>query len=292
MAKSTREAELFAGKTQGKDPSKDPVAYLRRVAHLPDEAIDLAQAALALSALDHPDILLEPYLRHLDALAQALREAGARANTPADRQAALVEVMVRQFDYHGDPTRYDDPQNGDMVRVIDRRKGLPVALGILYLTAARAAGWASSGINFPGHFLIRLDAPGEGLVIDPFHDGRALDLTAMKSLLSRMTGSDELMPEHYQPMQNRDILLRLMNNLKNRALSDGAGERAAQLVERMLLIAPGYHFLHRELGVARAEQGKMRAALEAFREWSERTDVEGERQEAQAMIERLMRRLN
>lgn len=270
----------------------DPVAYLRRVGEQPDEAIDIARTALALSALDHPTADLDPYVRHLRELADALGEVGGAAKTPEERQAALSETMARRFDYHGDPMRYDEPQNGDLLRVIDRRKGLPVALGILYISTARAVGWSATGINFPSHFLIRLDGAGGGVMVDPFHDGRALDLRGLRGLLHRMTGSDDLLPDHCLSMDNRDVLLRLMNNLKTRAQKNGDLDRAADLLERMMLIAPGYHFLRRELGLLRTEQGKMIAALSAFEAWRTQTSDGAERREAEALIDRLRRRLH
>src|SRR3546814_19245031 len=86
------------------------------------------------------------------------------------------------------------------MRVIDRRKGLPVALGILYMHAARAQGWPAVGLNFPGHFLLRLERHGERAILDPFNEGRVHGATELLDLLKAMQGQDaELGPEHYQP---------------------------------------------------------------------------------------------
>src|SRR3546814_18868046 len=78
--------------------------------------------------------------------------------------------------------------NADMMRVIDRRRGLPVALGILYLHGARAQGWPICGLNFPGHFLLRLDLGAERTIIDPFHGGETRDAAALRALLKTMAG--------------------------------------------------------------------------------------------------------
>src|SRR3546814_19012868 len=83
----------------------------------------------------------------------------------APRASARAGVMSAEFGYPGDTESYDDPQNADLVRVIDRRMGLPVSLGVLYIHAARAQSWPVCGLDFPGHFLIRLDGE-DGTLVD------------------------------------------------------------------------------------------------------------------------------
>jgi len=191
-------------------------ARLREIGARPEAAIDLAEAALALAALDRPRVEAEPYRHHLSLLA---RDVGAAAGDPAagrlDRRvAALNDVILGKYGYAGDRVTYEDPQNANLMRVIDRRKGLPIALGILYLHAARAQGWAAYGLGFPGHFLIRLDGDRRRLVVDPFNQGRTCDTPALRELLKAVMGLEaELEPAHYAAVSNRSILLRLQNNI-------------------------------------------------------------------------------
>jgi regulator of sirC expression with transglutaminase-like and TPR domain len=149
--------------------------------------------------------------------------------------------------------------------VIDRRRGLPIALGILYIHAARARGWTIEGVNFPGHFLLRLRAGGAAAIVDPFNGGRIRGAADLDKLIKTMEGDDaELRPEHCQPAGNRQMLLRLQNNIKLRLLRDGKLAEAAAVVERMLLIAPDEPGLWHEAGVLQGKVGNLRASIAAL----------------------------
>src|SRR3546814_1017273 len=112
-------------------------------------------------------------------------------------------------------------RNVDMRRVMDGRRGLLVGLGSLYLDGARAQGWPICGLNFPGHFLLRLDLGAERTIIDPFNGGETRDAAALRALLKTMAGeAAELRPEHTRPVGCRDVLLRLQNNVKLRRVQE------------------------------------------------------------------------
>lgn len=241
---------------------------LAAVAERDDDAIDIAEAALILAACSHPGKSLEPYRDHLRALAESLGEAarGAEAgsDTAESRAALLAAVLVGQWRYTGDAESYEDPQNADMMRVIDRRRGLPISLGILYLHAARSQGWAAHGLNFPGHFLLRLDGDGgERVIVDPFHDGQVLGVADLRALLKAISGpAAELTPDFHAPLGNRDTLVRLHNTTKLRHLEAGRFDRALEAVEQMLLIAPRDHRLWREAGLMHMRLGDLERALD------------------------------
>src|SRR5579864_3097163 len=130
--------------------------YLRALANAPSPILPIGEAALALASFERPRVGLARYRQHLATLARDVgRHAGASGGLAA-RAAALNDIMLLKHGYSGDELTYDDLQNANLMRVVDRRKGLPVALGILYLHASRAQGWDSVGLAFPGHFLIRL----------------------------------------------------------------------------------------------------------------------------------------
>jgi len=239
---------------------------LEAVGRQPDDMIDLAEVALLLAALDYPEADLAPYRRHLAALASNLADMAAQEKETLDgRVAALTQVVAEQHGYAGDRRTYDDLQNANLIRVIDRRKGLPVALGILYIHAARAQGWRASGINFPGHFLISVEDDEERVILDPFEGGMQVDLARLQLMLKTALGADaELQPEYYASMTNRGVLLRLQNNIKKRVLDSGDNQRGAAVIEGMLTIAPELPDLWREAAELRAEIGEMRSALQAL----------------------------
>src|SRR5258705_370668 len=179
------------------------------------------------------------------------------------------------------------------MRVVDRRKGLPVALGILYLHAARAQGWESVGLAFPGHFLVRLGDGAERLILDPFHGGQICEAAMLRELLKAMAGQEiELMPEHYAPAADRDVLLRLQNNLKSRLLQAGQYERALRIVETMVMLAPDLAELWREAGLLNARLGNMRASVGALEEFVVRSPEGTARHQAAAMLQQMKTKLN
>ena len=229
------------------------------------EEIDLADAALLLGALDLPAASLEGYRAHVGLLAEDLA-ALARASEPLERRRRhLNAVLFEAHGYAGDTESYDAPENANLLRVIDRKVGLPVSLGILYIHTARSQGWMVDGLAFPGHFLVRMDEGDRRVIVDPFHRGQALEAGHLRGLLKQFQGADaELAPIHYAPVGNRAILLRLQNNIKSRALQAGDGARAAAILERMLLIAPEAGGLWHELGTVRARQGTIKGAVEAL----------------------------
>ena len=242
------------------------VTELTRVGEAAEDGIDLARTALAFAAYDEPHLDLSSYRRHLELICLEVSAiAGHRPDRLADRIAALNDVIAKRFGYRGDSETYDDLDNANLARVIDRRRGLPVALGILYATAARAQGWRMVGINFPGHFLVRLDTGAERAIIDPFARGQVRTAADLRGLLKAALGSGaELNPDHYAPLSDRQILLRLRNNAKLRLLRDGQVEKAYRVLRSMLLIAPQEASLWRESGLIQAHQGNLVGAIEAL----------------------------
>jgi len=273
------------------DTAEGITEYLRGIGIQPDDAIDVGGAALALAALDRPGTLLDFYREHLRGLADTLRRT-MPGNSLAACAHALGEVMGDHFGYRGDEQTYDDPDNASLIRVIDRRRGLPVALGILYLHAARAQGWLIDGLAFPGHFLLRLEIGGERAVIDPFHGGRTLAVAEMRDLLRRMGVNRELRAEDYAIAGNRSILLRLQNNIKQRALAANDPGRAAAVLGSMLLLAPLHAGAWRDLGTTLAQIGSLNDAARATERAAELSQDAGERHAALAFLQQLRQRLN
>ena len=140
-------------------------------AALDDRAIDIAEAALLLASLDRPGVPLGPYRGHLAELADQARTSTARSHSVDMQVATLTRLLVEHHGYRGDEQTYDDLRNANLMDVIDRKVGLPVALGILWLHAGRAYGGDIDGLAFPSHFLIRLAARGQRVIIDVFHGG-------------------------------------------------------------------------------------------------------------------------
>jgi regulator of sirC expression with transglutaminase-like and TPR domain len=268
-------------------------AFLRGLAARGPSPLPIAEAALALSAFERPRVGLARYREHLATLAgDVARHAGA-AHDLAGRAQLLNEIVLLKHGYLGDDLTYDDVQNANLMRVIDRRKGLPVALGILYLHAARAQGWEIAGLAFPGHFLVRLGAGAERLIIDPFHRGQVCGAAELRELLKATAGlGSELQPEHYAPVADRDVLLRLQNNLKSRLIQAQDHERALQATETMLMLAPDIADLWREASLLHTRLGNLRAAIAALEAFIARAADNDSRHRAAAALQQLKGRLN
>jgi regulator of sirC expression with transglutaminase-like and TPR domain len=277
------------------DHQTETTQSLSAQGRLDDAAMDLAECALLLAGLDRPDGDLAPFRDHLTELANRVSDAvtGDTIQDVTHQASALAAVLSNQYNYAGDTLTYDDPQNANLVRVIERRKGLPVALAILYIHVARAQGWSATGINFPGHFLIRLEGQGGRVILDPFNGGVTRDVADLRGLLKQMSGIDaELQPGHYAPIGNRQVLIRLLNNIKLRAMAAKEAKRVAEILDRMLMVAPDDLSLLREAGQRHAEIGNMKRAIEALEAVVARSANSSLRRETEALLRQVRSRLN
>jgi regulator of sirC expression with transglutaminase-like and TPR domain len=245
----------------------DPRAALEAIGVLPDTEIDIGDAALQLARVDVPDADWPAARAHLSDLA---RDAVALADTIGTvdlsmRAEALAGLIAGRYAYAGDAETYDDPANANLIRVIERRRGLPVALGIIWLHAARAAGWGAHGVDFPAHFLVALEGKSIQAIIDVFAGGVTLDARDLRALLKRVEGeSAELRPGLLRPMNARRVLLRLQSNIMSRRLQGGDMPGALTCTEDMLRIAPDHADLWRQAAVMNQRLDRVSAALRCY----------------------------
>lgn len=267
--------------------------FLRALGRGSGERLPLAEAALALALRERPGADVGRYREHLTLLARSVAEAALRAPDLAGRVAALNAILYGRYGYAGDTVTYEDPQNANLMRVIDRRKGLPVALGIVAIEVARAQGWEMAGLAFPGHFLVRIESQGERAILDPFNGGRTRAAPELRELLGAITGSTAaLKPQHYELVSDREVLLRLQNNLKLRHLESQEPAKALAVLEGMLLVAPDQPRLLHEAGLLHIELGQIAAAAAALERFLDHAEAEDDRRRAAVLLQRLKLRLN
>ena len=267
---------------------------LIEIGNAKDEDIELAPAALILAAADRPGVSMEPYLRHLEQLAADVGEYSKHPDVALDhRIEALVQVIVRRYGYGGSDGVFEDLDAANLMRVIDNRSGLPVAIGILFIASARAQGWAATGLDFPGRFLFRLDAHGQRKIIDPFAGGAVLEPPDMRAMFKAFAGNHvELTPEHYRDMGNRDILARMQNNIKSRLLQRERWDDAIEVIQTMLQFAPGQTALWREAGLLYTRLDRIKDAIQSLEEFMRRTGAEKKRYKTSMLLQELRTRLN
>ncbi len=277
-------------------PPPDIRARLVRVGALAEGRIDPAETALVLASVERPGVSMEPYRRHLERLAVEAAAFADSADGPGGlglRVETLARVIARRYGYGGAEDAYDDPDSTNLMRVIDRRRGLPVALGIIYIHVARALGWPICGIDFPARFLVRLEDDGNRVILDPFDGGRLLSAKDMRDLYKAVAGNHaELTPAHYRALENRDVLVRLQNNIKVRLLRAENLEEAVETVETMLLFAPGRAALWREAGLLHARLDNVPAAVAALEEYLRHSTGDPARYRTSVFLQELRGRLS
>jgi regulator of sirC expression with transglutaminase-like and TPR domain len=255
-----------------------------------DDLLDLGAVAIAFASLRLPEHNPAVYREHLDRLIAETAELAQRIKPQHVEQQALLlrEVIALRHNYRGDLENYNSPDNANLIRVIERRRGLPVALGIVWLHVARGLGWKAEGLGFPEHFLIRLEHAGRRLILDPFHKGDTLGAADLRQRLkSRLGEHAELKPEYSQPVSNKDVLLRLQNNLYQRYARAGLEEEAVEILESMLLFAPDRARLWQTLGLALARMGEEHRAILALENFLTLGGADTERHHAATLLEQL-----
>lgn len=238
-----------------------PIEYLQKLGRAGNGPHDIAHAALMLASLDYPGLPLEPVRAHLKEIADLARNEAPLMVHADDGAHLLSNLLAGRFGYDGDRLTYDDPKNANLIQVISRRRGMPVALGILYIHAARAAGLTAAGMDTPAHFLVMLAKGRSEVLVDPFNGGAMLDPERIGAP-PRMAGADAM--HLAQPVSDIDVLLRLENNLKLRAQKAGETARALEIAKRMVLIGPGKAELWLDLARINEMSGVLRDARKAY----------------------------
>ena len=262
---------------------------------IPDSELDLAGAALQFARIDAPDDDWEATAAHLSELARdAVALAAERTSAePAVRAGVLAGLLTGRWRFSGATEDYDHPDNANLIRVVARRRGLPVALGVLWLHCARAAGWEAYGVDFPGHFMIALPGPGTQLVLDVFDGGEPMSAQALRGLIKRVEGPEaELRPGLLQPMSPRAVLLRLQNNILTRRLAAGDVAGGLAAVTDMLRVAPEQAGLWRDAALLYQRQDQVAAALRCWERFLEIVPQGGAADAARAAVTALRSRLN
>ena len=228
-----------------------------------DKSFPLLEAALACSI--HEDPTRDPTLAR--ALAEEATRRLAERLKHESPEEAIAEAVSGDLRLTGDLMTYDHPDNADIIAVAERRKGLPVALGVYYLHAARSAGLKVQGVDFPGHFLLRIETEEGPLALDPFSEGRVVlpsELTrrALRTGLTPDVASrlDRLMA----PVSDRAVLIRLQNNVFARAAANRDYARAERSALRRALLDPSDHRPWLDVAAAREGQGALAGALQAL----------------------------
>ena len=264
-------------------------ATLTEAGQADDDAFPLLEAAIACAIHDYPFRDPGPVRILARNAAELLRERRG-VSGPDD---VLAETMAGDLRLNGDLLHYDDPTNTDVIDVAERRRGLSVALAVFYLHAARAAGLTARGVDFPGHFLLRVETPDGPVALDPFSQGRVV----LPSELTRRALRAGLTPHVADrldilmaPVSDRQALIRLQNVLFSRALKAEDYDGAERSALRRALLDPEDHRPWLDVATAREKQGALAGAIDALNRAYRLGDI-GEAT-ARSTLERVRLRLN
>jgi regulator of sirC expression with transglutaminase-like and TPR domain len=253
----------------------EPFAQL--IAH-GDARIDLARACLLIAEDAYPGLDVERYMGEIERMAMRVRGLLPKDCGAEERVVALNQFLYGELGYWGNTDDYYDPRNSYLNEVIERRTGIPITLSILYMELGRRVGLPLEGISFPGHFLVRLRMRGGMLVLDPFSGGAPQSEDELRSRVKRvipdgvaddLPASELPLDQFLEPASNRQILSRLLRNLKG-IYRDAEPERLLDVLNRMLLLTPDASAELRERGYVYQRLECYRAAFKDLTDYAER----------------------
>ena len=244
-----------------------------------DARIDLARACLMIAQDAYPGLEVERYLGEIERMAIRLRGRLPAAGGPEERVATLNQFLFDDLGFWGNTEEYYDPRNSYLNEVINRKTGIPITLAILYMEVGRRVGLPLEGVSFPGHFLVRLRLRGGMLVLDPFTGGAAQSEAELRERLQRVIpeGVADNLPvaelpldQFLEPASNRQILARVLRNLKGIYREADKPERMLDVLNRMLLVAPDASVELRDRGLVYQRLECWRPALKDLTDYAER----------------------
>jgi regulator of sirC expression with transglutaminase-like and TPR domain len=232
------------------------VHAFRQLVERPETELDLGLAALAVARVEHPDLVAAEYLGRLDELA-----AGSEARGIADGRRALERLRRFLFEeegFRGNVHAYYDPRNSCLNDVLERKLGIPITLSVLMMEVGRRLGLAIDGVGLPGHFIVAAHVEGERILVDPFNGGATLSEEACVEVASRAVGRRvRLTAAHFAPSTKRQVVVRMLRNLKTVYGKQGDWAKLLRAVD-MLLVADAESMEHvRDRGTALVKLGHL-----------------------------------
>ena len=235
-----------------------------RLVSQPDAAIDLAEGALLIARTAYPELDVPVQLARLEQLGATLAGRLDPGLAAPERVVTLNRYLFDELGFRPNVDDYYDPRNSFLNDVLERRLGIPITLSVVYMAIGRRVGLPLQGVSFPGHFLVRCPLEQGLLVLDPFLGGMSLTLKDLQQRLREARGSEVppgAIAGQLAPARHRDILARMLRNLKSIYLSREEHLRALPLMDWLVLVAPDQPVELRDRGMAWLKLECYRAAL-------------------------------
>lgn len=222
--------------------SESETAAIRRfcaVMDQPDRQLNLAAAALMLAEIGHPDLDARRPMQELAALSSGFRARLSPDASPEAAAGALGAFLGGACGFRGNRENYDEPANSFLNDALRLRTGLPITLSIIYVEVGRRVGLDVYGVGFPFHFIVGMPADGGAVYLDPFAGGALLTRTDLAEMLMKALGRPVAVHDSMlQPTGKRDIILRMLRNLKRAYVLNGDEASALRVVNRLIAMEP------------------------------------------------------
>jgi regulator of sirC expression with transglutaminase-like and TPR domain len=213
----------------------DDLALFLELARSDDDRLDLGRAALAIARIEHPALSVERELGRLDTL--AARSTAAETRDPQQGLGRLLSFLFEHEGFRGNAEAYYDPRNSCLNDVLDRKLGIPITLSILTMEVGRRVGIDVEGVSLPGHFIVSVNLGGRPIFLDPFNGGAVLTPAQAAEVASKAVGRPvKLADAHWAPCGKRQILVRMLRNLKGIYARSEDWPRALAVVDRLLVL--------------------------------------------------------
>ena len=246
----------------------DPREEFAQLLEAPDEELDLAAAAFQIARIAYPELSVELYRKRLDAMASEITARLPENPDPYIAIEAINQYLYGDMAFEGNDEDYYDPRNSFLNDVLTRGTGIPITLSLVYMEVARRVGLRLVGISMPGHFLVRYAREDRDIYIDPFDRGVVLTRAECSERMKRTFGGEaELTNEHLRPVSPRQILTRMLNNLRGIYIQREEWALALQVVEWAQVVTPEDPLLCREIGALSFHLGERKRAAEAWGEY-------------------------
>jgi regulator of sirC expression with transglutaminase-like and TPR domain len=222
----------------------------------PDDQISLAKANLFFAQTQYPKLNPDIYLNQLDAIASVLRDRLPDNSYPLKIIQTINQYLFEELRFTGNTRDYYDPRNSYLNEVLDRKLGIPLSLSILYLEIAQRLNFPMVGIGMPGHFLIRPNFEDAGIFVDAFNQGEILFPEDCETRLQQVYQQPvKLDPAFLAPISNRQILVRMLTNLKFIYVNHNHYEKALQVINSLLILMPDSETELRDRGLLYYQMG-------------------------------------
>ena len=243
-----------------------PLEYFAALVHS-DEHFPLLEAVASLAQDEYPELDIEQVLGDVDQLLARLKRRLPRDAVPLQRLRALNQFFYRDLNFGGNVNDYYDPDNSYLNAVLRTRRGIPISLAVLWMELAQGIGLVVRGVAFPGHFMVKINLPKGQVVMDPF-TGQSLSREELSERLEPYTRHNALVDDFEVPLglylqasPPRDILARMLRNLKDIYTAQSDWPRLLPVLNRLLVLLPDAWSEYRDRGLAQAALGHNRAAV-------------------------------